>query len=215
MAEFPTGGEAMVFDLAQLEAAQRIKPTQRTPKVFGVDVARLGSDDTVVALREGNSVRILESWNGHDTMSSTGKVAALIREHSPERIFVDEIGIGAGVLDRLVELGHPAYGINVAKPARDSDRFENSRAELFWNLRERLEENTLALPEDATLVEQLAAIRYEFTSRGRIKLESKSNMSSSPDRADAIALAFSPVSADLYQSIDIPDVGLRPSPWAM
>ena len=215
LAEFPTGGEAMVFDLAHLDAAQQTKATQLTPRVFGVDIARLGSDDTVVALREGNSVRILDSWNGHDTMSSTGRIAALAHQHSPECIYVDEIGLGAGVLDRLVELGHSAVGINVAKPARDTDRFENTRAELFWNLRERLEENDLALPDDTTLVEQLAAIRYEFTSRGRIKLESKSNMASSPDRADAIALAFSPVSADLYQTIDIPDVGLRSNPWAM
>jgi hypothetical protein len=148
-------------------------------------------------------------------MSSTGRIVDLARKHLPETIHVDEIGLGAGVLDRLVELGHPAVGINVAKPARDKDRFENSRAELFWNLRERLEENDLSLPDDATLIEQLAAIRYEFTSRGRIKLESKSNMASSPDRADAIALAFSPVPIDLYQTINIPDVGLRSNPWAM
>jgi hypothetical protein len=215
LAEFPTGGQSMVFDLTHLDTAQHIEQTTHTPRVFGVDVARLGADDTVVALREGNSVRILDSWNGEDTMSSTGRIVDLARKHLPETIHVDEIGLGAGVLDRLVELGHPAVGINVAKPARDKDRFENSRAELFWNLRERLEENDLSLPDDATLIEQLAAIRYEFTSRGRIKLESKSNMASSPDRADAIALAFSPVPIDLYQTINIPDVGLRSNPWAM
>ena len=124
-------------------------------------------------------------------------------------------GIGAGVLDRLVELGQPAHGINVARSARDSDRFENSRAELFWNLRERMEQDALYLSDDGTLVEQLAAIRYEFTSRGRIKLELKANMSSSPDRADAVALAFAPVPMDFFTTIDIPDVGLRSNPWAM
>lgn len=215
LAEFPTGGESMVFDINQLEAAQHSTVEKERPVVFGVDVARQGADDTVVALRTGDSVRILDSWNGHDTMTTTGRIIALARQHNPERIHVDEIGLGAGVLDRLVELGHQAIGINVAKAARETDRFENSRAELFWNLRERMESGALSLAPDVTLIEQLAAIRYEFTSRGRIKLETKSNMASSPDRADAVALAFSPVPADLYQTISIPDIGLRSNPWAM
>jgi len=215
LAEFPTGGESMVFDIPSLEAAQEQQTDRDSPLVFGVDVARQGADETVVALRSGDSVRILAAWNGHDTMTTTGRIIELARQHKPQRIHVDEIGLGAGVLDRLRELSQPAYGINVAKPARDTDRFENSRAELFWNLRERIEEQALCLAPDALLVEQLAAIRYEFTSRGRIKLESKANMGASPDRADAVALAFAPVPADSYQTIDIPDVGLRSNPWAM
>ena len=217
LAEFPTGGEAMVFDLNMLEAAQHKPqhPGRTLPKVFGVDVARHGSDDTVVALREGDRVRILDSWNGHDTMTTTGRIVELVNKHQPNQVHVDEIGLGAGVLDRLVELGIQARGINVAKSARDKDRFENSRAELFWNLRERMDDDALSLAEDSTLIEQLASIRYEFTSRGRIKLESKSNMGASPDRADAVALAFATVDADLFQSIDIPDIGVRSNPWAM
>jgi len=205
----------MVFDLTALEATQDKPATKDTPKVFGVDIARHGADETVVALREGDSVRILETWNGHDTMQTTGRIVALAHKHNPDRIHVDEIGLGAGVLDRLVEIGTETRGINVARAARDSDRFENSRAELFWNLRERMEEGALSIQGDATLIEQMASIRYEFTSRGRIKLESKANMASSPDRADAVALAFAPVPADLFQSIDIPDVGVRSNPWAM
>jgi hypothetical protein len=215
LAEFPTGGESMVFDLTSLDAAQGRQAAKEKPLVFGVDVARQGADETVVALRSGDSVRILAAWNGHDTMTTTGRIIDLARKHQPDRIHVDEIGLGAGVLDRLIEMEQPAYGINVAKPARETDRFENSRAELFWNLRERIEEDALSLEPDALLVEQLAAIRYEFTSRGRIKLESKANMGASPDRADAVALAFAPVPSDLYQNIDIPDVGLRSNPWAM
>lgn len=215
LAQFPTAGESMVFDLKLLDEAQYVETKQGGPRVFGVDVARHGSDETVVALREGQNVKIIGAWNGQDTMGTTGRVIDLARQYNPSRIHVDEIGLGAGVLDRLVETGHAAYGINVAKPARDTDRFENSRAELFWNLRERMHEKSLSLPEDSTLIEQLAAIRYEFTSRGRIKLESKSNMASSPDRADAIALAFAPVPDDYFQTINIPDVGIRSNPWAM
>ena len=215
LAEFPTSGESLVFDLNLLDAAQQTETTTDKPTVFGVDVARHGADETVVALRSGDAVRILDAWNGHDTMTTTGRIIDLARRHSPERIHVDEIGLGAGVLDRLKEMSQPAYGINVAKPARDKDRFENSRAELFWNLRERTEEKSLCLEPDTQLVEQLAAIRYEFTSRGRIKLESKANMGASPDRADAVALAFAPVPIDLFENLEIPDVGLRANPWSM
>jgi len=122
--------------------------------------------------------------------------------------------LGAGVLDRLLEVGMPAYGINVAKSPRDKTRFENLRAELFWNVREAIEEGTLSLPDDRVLVDQLASIRYEFTSRGRIRLESKANMRTSPDRADAVALALSPT-GEVLENIMIPDVGMRQNPWSL
>ena len=214
LAEFPSSGETMLLSLGALESAVQREPTDpSSPRVFGVDVARHGSDETVVAYRTGDSVRVLDSWSGKDTMATVGRVVALANEHSPELINVDEIGLGAGVLDRLVELGQPAKGVNVARSPRDKDRFENLRAELFWNVREDIEAGALTVADDTLLIEQLAGIRYEFTSKGRIRLESKANMSASPDRADAVALALSPAPADLAGSIDIPTAGLRSSPW--
>jgi phage terminase large subunit len=215
LAEFPTGGESLLFDLSALERAVQRDPEEGGYVSFGVDVARHGTDETVICMRQGNTARILAAWNGVDTMATVGRIIALADKHSPHRIFVDEIGLGAGVLDRLAELGKPAEGINVARAARESERFENLRAELFWNLRERFEENEITLAEDPTLVEQLSGIRYEFSSRGRIKLESKAGMSGSPDRADALALAFAPVSAHLFEPIQIPTAGVRSSPWAV
>jgi phage terminase large subunit len=214
LAEFPTDGETMLLSLAAIEEATRREPSKAAgPKVFGVDVARHGSDETVVVLRDGDSVQVVDAWTGKDTMATVGRVVTLAAKYSPTAINVDEIGLGAGVLDRLVELGHPARGINVAKAPRDRDRFENLRAELFWNVREEIEAGALSVADDPLLVEQLAAIRYEFTSRGRIRLEAKANMRTSPDRADAVALALSPSPADLAGTIDIPTAGLRASPW--
>jgi phage terminase large subunit len=215
LAEFPTSSATMVFDLAMLEKSQRREAVKKAPISFGVDIARHGSDETVVAMRVGDRVTILDSWTGSDTMQSTGRVVSLYKAHKPVKIFVDEIGIGAGVLDRLTELGLPAVGINVGKYPRDRDRFENLRAELFWNLREMCENDELSLPDDPLLIEQMASIRYEFTSRGKIKLESKMLLSDSPDRADAVALAISAMSSDVYDAIDIPSVGLRSSPWSV
>jgi hypothetical protein len=215
LAEFPSGADTSLVALGEIERAISRQPERTGQPVFGVDVARHGRDETVVAMVTGDKVEILAAWNGVDTMATVGRVIDLARKFQPIRIHVDEIGLGAGVLDRLMELGHPVVGVNVATAARDRDRFENLRAELFWNVREMITDGTLVLPEDDELVEQLAAIQYEFTSRGRIKIESKAAMTHSPDRADAVALALAPLPSSAYEPITIPDVGMRASPWQL
>ena len=129
-----------------------------------------------------------------DTMQVAGWVAAAVREHKPSRVYIDEIGVGAGVLDRLRELGHPARGVNVAQRAQEEDRFVNQRAEGYWRLRELFEQGLIRIPDDNELIGELSSMRYNYDSRGRIKIESKDEMRRrglpSPDKADALMLAF-------------------------
>ena len=129
-----------------------------------------------------------------DTMQLTGWVSAAIRECCPEQVYVDEIGVGAGVVDRLRELGHPVRGVNVAHKARQSGLFANLRAEGYWTLRQRFMSGSISIPSDNQLVGELAALRYGYDSQGRIKMEGKDEMRrrglSSPDKADALMLAF-------------------------
>ena len=107
---------------------------------------------------------------------------------------MDEIGVGAGVVDRLRELGHPVRGVNVARKARQSQTFANLRAEGYWALRERFASGRISIPADSQLVGELAALRYGYDSDGHIKMESKDDMRKrglpSPDKADALMLAF-------------------------
>ena len=78
--------------------------------------------------------------------------------------------------------------------AQDKERYANARAEWWWSLRSRFESGDIAIPDDEELVSQLADIRYKINSRGQIQIESKEDMKrrggSSPDRADALMLAF-------------------------
>ena len=107
---------------------------------------------------------------------------------------MDEVGIGAGVVDRLREQGYRVHGVNVGRPAQDSEHYANQRAEGYWNLRQLVLDGQLEIPADNELVGQLAALRYTFNSLGQLVMESKEDMRRrgvpSPDKADALMMAF-------------------------
>jgi hypothetical protein len=118
------------------------------------------------------------------------------------------IGVGAGVVDRANEIlngheknywkGKRVEGVNVGESARDKERFVGLRDELWWTLRERFERGEIDIDAaDEKLAAELVEIRYKPTSNGKIKVESKEEMAKrgvrSPNRADAVMLAFAPV----------------------
>ena len=164
------------------------------PLRLGVDVARFGSDKTALCVRRGWSVEYLRSFSRIDTMRTAGEAVTLVRDHDIPAVFVDEGGLGAGVVDRLRELRAPVYGVQFGGKARQSGRFANMRAELFWELRRLFNDNLIAIPPDEELISQLLGLRYDVTSAGQVKMESKSSLRRrglrSPDKADALALAF-------------------------
>lgn len=170
---------------------------------FGCDIARFGQDSTVIAIRKGLAVLPLVVLKKKDTMEVTGKIIELARQHKPQAIKVDDIGVGGGVTDRLKEQSYPVVPINVAEAPRDPEKFADLRSELWWMLRERLDPNPktnptpIALPKDDELLGDLCGIKYKITSKGQIRVESKEDMKKrikrSPDRGDAVVLAFASV----------------------
>ena len=167
--------------------------------VLAVDVARFGSDHSVILRRRGQRVEEIRTFNGMDTMELAGWVAAAIREFQPTQTCIDEVGVGAGVVDRLREQGYGVRGINVAHAARQKEVFANLRAEGYWRLRELFASGQISIPSDQQLMGELAALRYSYDSQGRILMESKEDMRKrgipSPDKADALMLSFiAPVS---------------------
>jgi len=129
-------------------------------------------------------------------MQLTGAVKAEYdsTDEKPMEIFVDSIGLGAGVVDRLRELGLPAYGINVAESPALGTQYMNLRSELWYKAKAWLEGRDVRLPRDPTLKAELATVRYSYTSSGRVKIESKGELKkrgvASPDSADAFVLTF-------------------------
>ena len=211
LGQFAEQGEDTLIKLSDLERAsgrvidaeswtvdgETVTPAYRpadNDAILAVDVARYGSDRSVILRRRGDCVEDIQVLHQMDTMQVAGWVAAAVREHKPSRVYIDEIGVGAGVLDRLRELGHPARGVNVAQRAQEEDRFVNQRAEGYWRLRELFEQGLIRIPDDNELIGELSSMRYNYDSRGRIKIESKDEMRRrglpSPDKADALMLAF-------------------------
>ena len=162
--------------------------------VVGVDVARFGSDRTVVLMRRGDRVESIKAFSRIDTMAVTGQVMVAVREHRPDAVNVDVIGIGAGVVDRLREQGVRARAVNVAEAPQRDRTCANLRAEGYQSLAQRFRDRRIRIPRDAELISELATLRYRYDSRGRLLMESKQNLrrrgAASPDKADALMLAF-------------------------
>jgi hypothetical protein len=112
-------------------------------------------------------------------------------------VIVDEVGLGAAVIDRLQELGYAVEGFNGGRAPEWVDareKFLNLRAEAFWTLRRLLEDGQIGLPYDELLFDELTTIRWRPNSAGRIQIEQKDRLKQrlgrSPDRADAVAMAM-------------------------
>jgi hypothetical protein len=193
--QFPEVGGDGLLSPALVRAAMNRLWSPGEPVRVGVDVARFGRDRSVLALRRGASLEILEILEGADTMRVAGSVVQALRRYVGASAIIDEIGLGSGVLDRLREQGLPAFGVNVARPPQERERFVNRRAELWWALRERFIDGEIALDPKATdLAAELTGLRWSVDSRGRVAVESKEAMrrrgEASPDLADAAMLAF-------------------------
>jgi len=200
LGEFPKSDDDTIIPMDLLESAKHrdTRAYEDAPIVWGLDVARFGSDSSVLCKRQSNVVHTLERWRNLDLMQLTGAVVAQYEacdhKNRPAEILVDSIGLGAGVVDRLRELKLPARGINVSESPAMGATYLNLRAELWHKAKAWLEKRDCKIPNNEDLIGELATVRYTFTSNGKIKIESKDDIRrrglKSPDMADAFVLTF-------------------------
>ena len=207
--KFPTGGaEDALIPKDWIENAVNQKGCGGEHKQAGLDVARFGRDKTVYIYREGGEVKSMEIQEKMDTMEVVGWSRGLLNRDEPEVMAVDVIGIGSGVFDRLEELyeedevDSEIEAVNVGASPTDNEakeKFMNLRAQVFWNLRmlfkpDKEGQSQISIPDDVGLKRELSEIRYKYGSERKIKIEAKEEMKkrlgNSPDKADALALAF-------------------------
>lgn len=196
LGEFPSQDSSSLISVNDIANAMNrtVNVQSGFEKKLGVDVARFGNDRTVLLIRQMEKVLRKEVFSGLDTMQITGRVMALAKEEhiKPENIYVDPIGVGGGVVDRLIEQGWRVNAVNVAESPEDKENYLNLRAELYAHkVKEWIK--TADIPNDDDFYE-LANIKYKFNSKGQMQIESKEDMKKrgldSPDVADALMLTF-------------------------
>lgn len=201
LGEFPLADSDTLISAELVEQAMQraVETDWSVPEVWGVDVARFGTDQSVLIKRRGAVVRDPPlRWAGLDTMRVTGEIMhqwhTTAIQNRPAVVVVDSIGIGAGVADRLRELKVPVQDVNVAETPAAAGRYVRMRDELWQAAADWLGTRTVALPYDEMLRDDLCSAKYGFTSDGRLRVESKLEMRSrglrSPDSADAVCLTF-------------------------
>lgn len=208
---FPDIGEDILITPRMIREAGERSLAGGQWKVLACDVARFGSDRTVIATRSGPVARVVADFTQLDTVEVAKKVAGRAKQLKVDEIRVDGVGIGGGVVDQLSASGIETIDMQAGgePDGADAHLFANARAQWFWGLRTRFENEDIDLdPADEDLAAQLGSIRYKFDSKGRILIESKADMKKrglpSPDRADAIMLT-SPLSdlGGVYQDQEI------------
>lgn len=204
LGEFVDAADGVIsLELCEAAKNREVAIVQSAKTIWGVDVARFGDDSSALAKRKGNhQLEPVREWWGKDTMQTAGLIkaewdATPIKQR-PIAINVDVIGIGAGVVDRLKELGLPVVGINVAETEAinnsEERQFNRLRDELWWKSREWLESRDCKLCDDEETIAELTTPTYSILSNGLIQVERKDDMKKrgvkSPNRADAWNLTF-------------------------
>lgn len=188
---FRSSGNSLISsdNVRRARVEQDIEPVGAI--IAGVDPARQGRDATGVVIRQGRCTLKVARLKVADTMKIATWCAKAIEEYKIDAMFIDVVGIGAGVYDRLVQLG---YGDRVfeavaSAKADKPETYFNKRAEMWDRMREWLT-GRVSIHDLDHLESDLLMLGYEYDPHERLKLQSKKELPRSPDLADALAMTF-------------------------
>jgi len=180
---------------------------RKTPRYMGVDVAYTGADWSAIVVRCGSEIEHMEMWQGNDPVESSRRVQACYKDLADsgmkvKQIFVDDLGVGAGVTATLRDLKLPAIPVVVSEscPELGGTRCHRMRDWLWWQCRLFFQRKRPAFAHPKghafeRLVDELRLPNYSRSkSNGAITVETKDEMKKrikrSPDVADALCLTF-------------------------
>jgi hypothetical protein len=217
LGEFHAGDEDSVIPLAwaeaavarwlEMEAAGWPGLELEWPRTVGVDVARFGSDKTVLAIRNGPVLTELRRFVKEDTMQTAGHVKGVLNADESRTAVIEVDGLGGGVYDRLREQEARVEAFTAAAGTKHRDAtgelgFSQVRSAAWWSMRERLDPSAgsgVCLPDDEMLLGDLSAPKWRVLSGAKIQVESKEDIARrlgrSTDDGDACVIAFWPSSA--------------------
>ena len=184
------------------------------PLIYGIDVARFGSDASVIFKRRGLVAFEPIVIRKFDNMALADRIAVEMAKEKPEAVFIDS-GAGQGVIDRLRQMRFDVVEVPFGAQAIDKEQFANRRMEMWWHMAQWIKQGG-AIPPDPVLQGDLGAPTYGYTPKGPKILEAKDKLKErigrSPDLADALALTFAaPVAPKLSRSMERAIYGVNDS----
>jgi hypothetical protein len=207
--KFPPQGSRKLLGPEDVQAACARMPEPdyiHEAKIMGLDVARFGDNESVLFTRQGSMAWRPRVWRNLDLMTLADQVAGEVQTQRPDALFVDQAGIGGGIVDRLRQLGVNVIAVEFGGTPMDA-KFKDRRSEMWWHLCEWVKKGG-CIPDDIQLRSELVTPNYDYVLTNKatlFKLESKDQLKkrgvASPDRADALALTFAaPVHAPMSHS---------------
>ena len=183
------------------DAKKRKSEDHAVKRVIVNDPARFGDDENVIYVMEddGRVMSVVEQiYLEHKSLMDTaGRLSSLRRKWDAQIIAVDVIGIGAGIVDALYELKEPVLAINSSsKPTVENKqrKYMNLRSQLWMEAGELFANARVSLPEDTILSGQLAGVKFDYNSSGKIQVEAKDDIKKrlgrSPDRGDSFVMGL-------------------------
>lgn len=185
-------------DLVAKKRSKKVEPKGKWK--LGLDVGR-GGDSSVFVARCDNYAYVLEKNQIRDIMQQSKKIAEYKEKLKIEYagdIFVDGIGIGAGVVDRCYEMDIPVTSVIAGgtELLREPEKFKNIKAEGYWYCKKWLEADSTAIDDRKEWTTELTEIRYKEDSERKLKIEPKDEfrrrMGFSPDTVEALMTTFAP-----------------------
>lgn len=162
-------------------------------------------DENVLALRDGNVVTLEETFRAGELHAICGRFVAAFNRLGlrPEEIEGDDAGGGRLIIDQLHSMGWPIGRANNGAAPRWDDHYANLGAEEWFEGAMAIAKREVVLPDDPDLKAQLLDRKKIFNAKGKLAIESKKDMANpnreggpvtcSPDRADAVLGAISPL----------------------
>lgn len=194
-------GADLVCQVSWVRDARKVRaygPVLKT--VVVCDPARFGDDETVIYVMQMRNVAEVvdtEIVSHKSTMDTAGRLVAKRKHWGASAIAVDGIGIGAGIVDSLKELGEEVIDIvSSRKPTleSESEKYFNLRSQIWMQGARMIYEQKCVVPDDEILTGQLCSPRFEFMSNGKMKVEGKDDIKErlgrSPDRGDTFMMGL-------------------------
>lgn len=184
--EFLDIGNALIPHSLLREAVSDKQPSGRVQYYMGVDVARSGRDETVytvVSVDEDDHVFVHETIaeSQSNVVDVCGKIGEMVRDYRLETVFIDETGLGGGLIDLAREQDIPARGVIFSL---------QEKASMYKNLRLLFENHKISLRNVDKLIYQLSYLTREYTEAGIMKVKSEEH----DDYPDSLVLACKAVS---------------------